>query len=147
MDKRIREFKNDDIDRVMSIWLESTVEAHSFISKEYWEENYQVVKNKYIPMSETYVYEYDNDIKGFISVIEGSFIGALFVDIKAQGKGIGKVLVDYVKEKYEKLSLAVYSDNTKAYKFYKRQGFEEILEQNNEDSGYKEIVMEYYIGE
>lgn len=147
MVKRIRKFKSEDIDRVMSIWLESTIEAHSFISKEYWEKNYEIVKNKYIPMSETYVYEEDNEIKGFISVIEGAFIGALFVDTKVQGKGIGKELINYAKEKYKKLSLAVYKDNTKAYEFYKKQGFNYVLEQVNEDSGYKEVVMEYYIGE
>lgn len=147
VDKRIREFKNDDIDKVMSVWLKSTIEAHSFISKEYWEKNYETVKNQYIPLSDTYVYEVDNEIKGFISVIEGTFIGALFVDIKVQGTGMGKALMDYVKERYKKLTLAVYKDNIKAYKFYKNQGFNEILEQINEDSGYKEVVMEYYIGE
>ena len=34
-------------------------------------------------------------IKGFISVINNEFIGALFVDIDFQGNGIGKQLIDY----------------------------------------------------
>lgn len=143
MSKKIREFKSEDIDRVMSIWLESTIEAHNFISAEYWKINYEVVKNQYIPMSETYIYEEDKVIRGFISIIEGSFIGALFVDVKDQGNGVGKSLIDYVKEKYKKLSLAVYKDNINAYEFYKKQEFVALVEQSNEDNGYLEVIMEW----
>ena len=36
----IRKLEDKDIDKVMNIWLESTIKAHDFISKEYWESNY-----------------------------------------------------------------------------------------------------------
>ena len=88
----IRKLENNDVDRVMDIWLKSTVKAHDFIEKKYWEDNYNTVKNVYIPMAETYVYEKEN-IKGFISIINNEFIGALFVDNDSQGQGIGKVLI------------------------------------------------------
>ncbi|WP_330566312.1 GNAT family N-acetyltransferase [Romboutsia sp. Marseille-P6047] len=86
----IRNMENKDIDKIMDIWIKSTIKAHDFISKEYWEGNYNTVKNEYIPISETFVYEDQGDIKGFISVIDKAFIGSLFVDIDAQGNGIGK---------------------------------------------------------
>ena len=57
----IRQLQNKDIDKIMEIWLESTIDAHKFISKEYWNENYNIVKDMYIPMSKTFVYE-DNDV-------------------------------------------------------------------------------------
>ncbi|KGJ49414.1 acetyltransferase [Clostridium sp. NCR] len=138
----IRKLKNTDIDKLMDIWLESTVRAHSFISREYWESNYKVVKDVYIPMADTFVYEEDGETKGFISIINNEFIGALFVDVKFQGMGIGTKLIDYSVEKYKKLTLAVYKENQKSVEFYTRKGFKTIEEELNEDSGYTEYIME-----
>ena len=127
----IRNIKSKDIDRIMGIWLRSTIKAHDFISKEYWEDNYNDVRNIYIPMAETVVYEDEEDIKGFISIINNEFIGALFVDIDYQGSGIGK-----------KLNWAVYKENKKSVEFYINRGFKIIKEQVNEDSGHNEYIME-----
>ena len=32
----IRKFENSDIDDIMQIWKNVNIEAHNFISKEYW---------------------------------------------------------------------------------------------------------------
>ena len=138
----IRKIENKDIDKIMNIWLTSTIKAHDFIPKEYWESNYNTVKDVYIPMSETFVYEDEEDIKGFISIINNEFIGALFVDTSYQGGGIGKQLINYVIYRYKKLNLAVYKENKKSVKFYLDRGFKIIQEQVNEDSGYEEYIME-----
>lgn len=138
----IRNLENKDIDKIMDIWLESTIKAHNFISQEYWESNYNTVKNVYIPNAETFVYEDKEGIKGFISIINNEFIGALFVDTKYQGSGIGKELINYVIDRYKKLNLAVYKDNKKSVEFYINRGFEKVKEQVNEDSGYNEYIME-----
>ncbi|MBM6861672.1 GNAT family N-acetyltransferase, partial [Clostridium saudiense] len=100
----IRNIENKDIDKIMDIWLRSTIKAHDFIPKEYWENNYNTVKNVYIPMAETFVYEDEECIKGFISIINNEFIGALFVDIDFQNSGIGKKLINYSINKYKNLS-------------------------------------------
>lgn len=137
----IRSLENKDIDKVMDIWLKSTIKAHDFISKEYWENNYNDVKNIYIPMANTFIYEDKEVIKGFISVINNEFIGALFVDIDYQGNGIGKALINYAMDKYKKLNLAVYKDNKKSVEFYLKNGFTIIKEQLNDDCGYIEYIM------
>ena len=139
----IRLSEECDINIIMEIWLESTIRAHSFIEKNYWVNNYDLVKTKYIPYSKTYVYEEGNKIKGFISIIENNFIGALFVDNNSQGNGIGKKLLDFAKKEYKSLSLAVYKENEKALKFYLREGFSIVKEQVNEDSKRLELMMEY----
>lgn len=143
MIKNIKKLEKDNVDRVMEIWLDSTVKAHDFIDKSYWLTNYYTVKNNYIPMSETYVYEENNIIKGFISIIEGEFIGALFVDSKSQNKGIGKELITYVKDNYNNLSLAVYKENENAVNFYINQGFLINKEQINDDSSHIEFIMNF----
>ncbi|HII4440375.1 TPA: N-acetyltransferase [Clostridium perfringens] len=139
----IRELKNCEIADIMKIWLESTIEAHYFIEEEYWKKNYEVVRDIYIPMAKTFVYCDEGKIKGFISVIDSNFIGALFVHIKSQGRGIGKSLLKYVKNRYENIELAVYKDNKKAVEFYKKEGLKIIKEQENEDSGHLEYLMSY----
>ena len=137
----IRRLRNEDIEKVMKIWKDSTIKAHDFISKEYWENNYDVVKNTYIPMSETFIYEIENKIKGFISVINNEFIGALFVDINCQGLGVGSELINYVVKEYNKLSLAVYKENKNAVEFYISKGFKIIKEQIDEETGAIEYIM------
>ncbi len=130
-----------EIDRVMDIWMKSTLLAHNFISEDYWNRSYETVKDMYLPNSETYVYHENDDVYGFISIIESNYIGALFVDVKHQGKGIGKKLIDHVIHKYKELSLAVYSENLEAVNFYKKNAFEIVKEQENEETKHKEYIM------
>lgn len=138
----IRKLKNEDINKVMDIWEESTIKAHDFIDKDYWKNNYDTVKNVHIPISDTFVYDDGENIKGFISIIDDEFIGALFIDVKYRGLGIGSKLINYITSKYGKLNLAVYKENEKAVKFYTHKGFKIIKEQKNEDSGFEEYIME-----
>ncbi|MCC3868891.1 N-acetyltransferase [Terrisporobacter mayombei] len=140
----IRNIENKDIDKIMDIWLKSTIKAHDFIDEEYWNKNYDTVKDVYIPMSDTFVYEDKENIKGFISIVNNEFIGALFVDTDCQGSGIGKKLINYAMDKYKKLNLAVYKDNKKSVDFYMNRGFKIAKEQKNEDSGYTEYIMEMH---
>lgn len=119
--RMIRKLKEKDINIVMEIWLETNISAHNFISKEYWMNNYEFVKNE-LPKSEIYVYEERDNIYGFIGIING-YIEGIFVKEKHQSKGIGKKLLDYCKEKYSKLSLNVYEKNYNAIRFYNREKF------------------------
>ena len=40
----IKEFKMDYLDEVMKIWLETNINTHDFIEKEYWINNFDLVK-------------------------------------------------------------------------------------------------------
>ena len=40
----IRKMEEKDISDVLQIWLETNIKAHSFIDKEYWIGNYEMVK-------------------------------------------------------------------------------------------------------
>ena len=138
----VRTMQSEDIERVMDIWLKSTIKAHPFISTDYWHQNYQIVKDAYLPNAKTTLFEEDGIIKGFISVIEYSFIGALFVDPPYQGHGIGRRLLDHVFSQYQHLSLTVYKDNLAAVQFYQKYGFKIMNEQLNQDSGKLEYLMQ-----
>lgn len=139
----IRKFKEEDTTKVMTIWTKGNFQAHDFIEKDYWLLNFNRVKNEYLKQSETYVYTENNEIKGFISLLEGGHIGALFVSSDSQRQGIGRKLINYVKDRYDKLTLQVYEKNIDATLFYVSLGFTNIKIQIDEETGEKEYVMEW----
>lgn len=139
----IRKLQQEDITKVMTIWTKGNFTAHDFIEKDYWLENFNKVKNFYLPNSDTYVYIENEEIKGFISIAENNHIGALFVKQQYQRKGIGRKLINYCKEKYNSLDLNVYDKNGNAIAFYMAMGFKNIGVQIDESTAEKEYIMEW----
>lgn len=137
----IKYFNNEkDLDRVMEIWLKSNIEAHYFIDKSYWINNFIMVRNL-ISTSEVYIYEENNEILGFVGLVD-NYIAGIFVDSNYRNKGIGKELLDYIKNLKSELSLDVYEKNKKAYNFYIKNGFiieEKSLDNENNQYEYKLI--------
>ena len=119
----IRKYVAGDIDSVMQIWLNTNIQAHSFISQDYWKSNFDMVKEM-IPLAEIYVHEVDNanQIDGFIG-LNDDYIEGIFVKETMQSKGIGKQLLNHAKEVKSTLKLRVYQRNEKAIKFYLRENF------------------------
>jgi len=128
------------IDEIMKIWIEENINAHNFISRDYWEANYDYVKSA-LPDATVFVYEDDDVIKGFIGVVEDSYIAGLFVSHKYQSKGIGGKLLNRCKEDYPILRLDVYAQNLKAVNFYQKHGFKIEEEKVNEDTKEVEYSM------
>ena len=138
----IRKFREEDTVKVMTIWTKGNFEAHSFIDKDYWLLNFNKVKDEYLKNAETYVYVENDEIKGFISLLDGFYIRALFVKKEYKRQGIGKKLINFVKEKYDRLELNVYEKNVNATLFYISLGFVNKKVQIDEKTNEKEYVME-----
>lgn len=130
------------MEEIIKIWLDASFQAHPFITATYWEQQTDDMRNKYIPMSETYVYTDNDKIQGFVSMID-TYLAAIFVSPEKQGNGIGKLLLRAIKEKYDSISLAVYTKNVSAIRFYKREGFNEDKKRIDTNTGEEEIVMTY----
>ena len=137
----IRKLLNGDIDRVADIWLKTNLKTHYFISNQYWKSNYELVKEM-MSQSEVYVYEDDKMIQGFLGVRD-EFIEGIFVSDKMQSHGIGKSLLDCIKDKKVRLQLNVYQKNVRAMSFYQREGFTIQSEGLDEFTGEKEYVMNW----
>lgn len=135
----IRSLQKADINRVADIWLDTNLKAHSFISAQYWESNYELVKEM-LSQAEVYVYEDGQKIQGFIGLSD-EYIEGIFVPEKMQSQGIGKLLLNYIKDKKDALRLNVYQKNTRAIHFYQREGFEIQCEGLDEATGEKDYVM------
>ena len=137
----IRKLQKADINRVADIWLKTNLKAHFFIPEQYWISNYEFVKEM-LPQAEVYVYEDDKMIQGFIGVSD-EYIEGIFVSDEMQSRGIGKILLDYIKDKKDRLQLKVYQKNVRAMSFYQREGFTIQSESMDEFTGEKEYVMNW----
>lgn len=137
----IRKLQKADINRVADTWLKTNLKAHFFISEQYWISNYEFVK-EILPQAEVYVYEDDKMIQGFIG-INDEYIEGIFVSDEMQSRGIGKILLDYIKDKKDRLQLKVYQKNVRAMSFYQREGFTIQSESMDEFTREKEYVMNW----
>lgn len=135
----IREFQKSDIEKVADIWLDTNLKAHDFIPSQYWLSNFQTVKEMLL-QAEIYIFEKENEVQGFIGLSE-NYIAGIFVQSQFQTKGIGKQLMDFVKDRKKELSLSVYQKNIRAVKFYQRENFEIRCENTDENTGEKEYLM------
>ena len=137
----IRTFRKNDLFVVMQIWLETNIKAHSFIPKDYWTDNYAVVKDLLL-QAEIYVYEDDdsNQIDGFIGLTD-NYIEGIFIREALQSRGIGKQLLNYVKKIKSIMSLSVYQKNTRAITFYQREQFVIRSENIDDSTNEKEFIM------
>lgn len=135
----IRSLRKTDIDKVAEIWFDTNIKAHDFIPIQYWQDNFNMVKDMFL-QAEIYVYENGQTIQGFIGM-ENDYIAGIFVSSEVQSQGIGKLLLDFVKNRKEKLRLNVYQKNTRAIHLYQREGFKIQYENLDKSSGEKEYVM------
>lgn len=135
--------KEQDIEQVMDVWLTTTIKAHPFIEEKYWVKHYPTVKQKYLKVAKTYVYEENGVVVGFLSLLNQSYIGALFVIPGCQKRKIGSALLEMIQAQSDALEVHAYERNAKAVHFYKKHGFEAYDRQNNLDSQYPEIILKW----
>lgn len=135
----IRKLEEKDLEEAARIWLDSNIEAHSFISETYWRGNFKIVKEMFLD-TEVYVSEKAGEIQGFIGMMD-DYIAGIFVKCEARSRGVGKELLDYVKERKSHLTLSVYQKNEKAFRFYQRENFVIEAEAVDENTGEKEYKM------
>lgn len=138
----ITKFKIEQLDELMKIWLETNIDAHSFIPKEYWIDKAPLVK-KLLPSSDIYVFKECNTIKGFIGVVENGYIAGIFINKEYQREGIGNKLIDYIKSKYENITLDVYNKNGKALNFYYKNNFKVLDSKIDEETKELEYTLFY----
>ena len=110
----IRKMKPADLNAIMEIWLSSNLDTHSFVGRQYWQEQLPAVRAA-IQDAEVYCYIATNDtIAGFIG---------LFVVSKYRQQGISSQLLVFVQGYHQQLTLDSYPQNQRAVAFYHRHGF------------------------
>ena len=135
----VREALNQDFNRINEIGL---------LIKDNFSTVYKIdeaVKKDY---THIYVYEEDNNVLGFIHIenhFEITDVINIAVDKNYQGRGIGKILLQYVIDNTEadKIMLEVKENNVPAIKLYEALGFKQIhVRPNYYEGNIDALIME-----
>lgn len=141
----IRPYHPTDSDAVLDLWLKASILAHDFVPESFWREQLPAMRELYLPLAETLVLEEKGQVLGFASLHEQR-LAALFVSPDAQGRGLGRQLLDEAKRWRDSLELGVYSANTRAVAFYRAGGFVTLNETRDPHTGQPELTMRWSRG-
>ncbi len=123
-----------DLEPCLAIWRRGSEVGHPFIDASALDADAALVRERYMPAAAIRVAEAEGRQVGFIALL-GSFIGGLFVDPAAHGRGIGRLLVLDALAKQPCLDVEVYETNVGARAFYARLGFRETGRRETDDQG------------
>ena len=137
----IRKFKPEDETIILTMWMKANFRVNSFIERDFWLEKFNKMKEN-IFTRDTYIYEENNKIKGFIN-IKNNNITAIVVKEEYIGKGIGRKLVNKCKEKNDILTIRIYEKNTQGLIFMARMEFNNICMQIDKETNQKEYILEW----
>ena len=141
----IRRYTPQDEADVADLWSRASKRAHPFIAGEGEGERLKALRENYLPHAANWVALDENDravgLLGLLETDEGAQIGGLFVAPEAQGKGIGRMLVDHAARLKGSLRLEVFEKNAAARRFYARMGFQEAGSRPDPDTGHVLITM------
>ena len=118
----IRKYQPSDVDDVLAAWEAASALAHPFVSAKFLDQERHNIPNLYLPNAETWVWDSDEKVVGFIALL-GNEIGGLFVDPVFHRKGIGGALLEHARELKGELDVDVFEANSIGRAFYKKHGF------------------------
>ncbi len=137
---RKREEKHNN--EIINVWYEASSLAHPFLEADFVEKAKKDLRDIYIPNTETWVYEDNNAVIGFISML-GNEIGGLFVLPNNHFKGIGTQLVNFIKESHSELDVEVFEKNAIGRAFYEKYGFVQINKYYHAESKNEVLRLRY----
>ena len=140
--KNIRKYQESDLSGVLSSWENASRFAHPIVSEGFLDEERHNIPNMYLPNTDTWVIEQDNQVIGFIALI-GNEVGAIFVEPEFHGAGAGRQLMDKAKELNDDLEVQVFEDNAIGRKFYSKCGFQSMSERVCERTGFTILRLKY----
>ena len=137
----IRKIREDDIVKVMSLWMKGNLKYHNFIDKDYWLEIFNNKKEELLN-TDTFVYIENEKILGFIS-LNNQNVTDIYVDNNLLRTGIGTKLINYCKDLKENLEVTIFEKNINAILFFSSLGFKNMGIHINEKFNEKEYILRW----
>jgi putative acetyltransferase len=117
------------------IWRDAVEATHGFLSAEDLEFFTGLVRDRYLPAASFTVAVDEEDRPIAFLGMTGAKIDSLFVAPERHGRGIGRCLLDHVRQAHPKLGVDVNEQNEAAVAFYERMGFRRVGRSELDDSG------------
>jgi putative acetyltransferase len=138
---QLRPYRAADEDAAIALWLETWTKAYPSIDfaarVAWWRERW---RNELVPQASIIVAEQEDALIGFVTIDSSGYLDQLVVGTKHWGSELGNVLMSEAKRlSPDGITLKVNADNTRAIRFYERNGFVPAGEDVNPTS--KRLVL------
>jgi putative acetyltransferase len=130
----IRHATNTDFHELAELYHDASLIAHPFIDPEYIARDRRHLSEQRLPLEQAFLWERQGNIEGYIA-LDGTRINGLFIRVEHQRKGIGRTLVEHVKQLHDQLRVKVFQENYQAQRFYFAMGFEVVPEAETPQDG------------
>ncbi len=130
----IRKYDTDDLAELLDVWYDASQIAHPFWTRDLFEQERRDISQEFLPIAETWVFEREGRVVGFISLL-GNEVGGIFVTPTRHGQGIGRALMDHARASRDHLKLEVFEANEIGRAFYDAYGFAVVGERLDEKTG------------
>jgi putative acetyltransferase len=138
----LREYRDCDLDGLLSVWANASKVGHPFLTDDFLDLERKNIPEVYLPSGEAKVALIEEVVVGF-TILHGNEVGALFVDPKFHGKGIGQLLIGNALKIYDDLEVEVFKQNTIGRRFYSKYGFNLLSEYHHDESGFDMLRLQF----
>jgi putative acetyltransferase len=134
---RLRPYRAEDEAAAIALWRETWQQAYPSIDFSarvpWWRERW---RNELVPNAAIMVAEEAGELVGFVTIDASAYLDQLVVAPDRWGSEIADMLVSEAKRlSPDRITLLVNIDNTRAIRFYERNGFVHAGEDVNPTSG------------
>jgi putative acetyltransferase len=141
---QLRSYRESDEDSSIALWLETWRQAYPSINfdarVDWWRERW---RTELVPVAQIVVAEQNGAMVGFVTIDGTGYLDQLVVSPAKWGSDVARLLVDDAKRLSPGgVTLKVNADNTRAIKFYARNGFVKTGDEVN-TSGRAVDLMEW----
>lgn len=138
----IRLYQERDMKAIIDVWYQASLIAHPFLTETFLEQEENNLRELFLPNSQTWVYEEEGQVVGFISLMDNE-VGGIFVRPAKQRQEVGKALMDKACSLHDTLELDVFEANKIGRAFYAKYGFVQIKKFQEETTGAAAIRLRY----
>ena len=140
---QLRPYRAEDEDAAIALWQETWQRAYPSIDfaarVAWWRERW---RNELVPNAAIIIAEQAGVVVGFVTIDAEGYLDQLVVSPTQWGSRLADALVDETKRLSPKgVTLLVNKDNTRAIRFYERNGFVHAGEDVNPTSGRPVLKM------
>jgi putative acetyltransferase len=141
----LRPYRPEDEDAAIALWQETWQQAFPSIDfaarLTWWRERW---RGELVPNAAIMVAEQAGELVGFVTIDANNYLDQLVVAPDRWGSELGNMLVNEAKRlSPDRITLLVNTDNTRAIRFYERNGFVNAGGDVNPTSGKPVLRMEW----